>query len=135
MGELDQIGRNVLAIPVVRRPIVNAVRIDASSEEIRVAAEAERGEITAVTAAPEPDALRLDLGAALQIFSGGDNVLIFGRATASAPRSFAKCTTVADAAAIVDSKRDVTMVSQKLIHGVGIRVVIHVVPAEEHLAN
>src|SRR6266850_1261152 len=68
-------------------------------------------------------------------FSGGDNVFVFGGATPCASRSFAEGPAVADAAAIVDRKNDVAAAGQVLIHRIGIRVVIHVVPAEQHLTD
>src|SRR6185295_347497 len=64
-----------------------------------------------------------------------DDVLIFAGAAAGATRSFAEGPAVADAAAIVDREHDISTASEVLIHRVGIRVVVHVVPAQQHLAH
>src|SRR5437764_5748173 len=52
VGEFGELGRNVLAIPVVGGPIVHAVEIDPCCKNIGVAAKAQRGEISAITSAP-----------------------------------------------------------------------------------
>src|SRR5215467_8566386 len=135
VGELVQIGRDILAVPIVGGPIMNAVEIDASDKEIGVATEAECGEVAAVASAPQADLLGGDIRTTLQKFSGGNDVLIFRRATTGPPRRFTKRTAVANAAAIVERENDVATAREILIHGVGIRVVVHVVPAEKHLAN
>src|SRR5205814_6653067 len=77
----------------------------------------------------------VDVGTALQEFSRGDNILIFGCAATSAARRFAEGAAVADAAAVIERENDVAAAGEILIHGIGIRVVVHVVPAEKHLAN
>ena len=71
----------------------------------------------------------------MQEFSRGDNILIFGCAATSAARRFAEGAAVADAAAVIERENDVAAAGEILIHGIGIRVVVHVVPAEEHLPH
>ena len=66
VSQFGKFGGDVFSVPVVGGPIVHAVKIDASGEEIRVASEAERREIAAVASAPETDALEVNVGAALQ---------------------------------------------------------------------
>src|SRR5439155_17068589 len=102
---------------------------------IGIAGEAHGREIAAVASSPKTDALSVDVGAGLQIFSSGDDVLIFAGAAAGAIRSFAEGAAVTDAAAIVDGENDVAAIGEVLIHGIGIRVVVHVMPAEEHLTH
>src|SRR5262249_30223883 len=104
--------------------------VDTGGEEIGVTRETHRRKVTAVAAAPEADALGIDVGAGLQIFSGGDDVLIFAGASAGTIRSFTESTAVADAAAIVHRENDVAAIGEILIHRIGIRVVVHVMPAE-----
>jgi len=82
--QLGKFGGDVFSVPVVGGPIVDPVKIDTSGEEIRVASEAERREIAAVASAPETDALEVNVGAALQEFSGGDDILVFRRAASGA---------------------------------------------------
>ena len=114
---------------------MDAVHVDPGGEKIGIAGEAHGREIAAVASAPKTDALSVDVGAGLQIFSSGDDVLIFAGAATGAIGSFAESATVADAAAIVDGENDVAAIGEILIHRVGIRVVVHVMPAEEHLAH
>src|SRR5207245_2513641 len=97
--------------------------------------EAERGEIAAIASAPETDALRVDVRTALQEFPGGNNVLVFRGATTGAAGRFTERAAIANAAAVIQREDNVTAAREILIHGVGIRVVVHVVPAEKHLAN
>src|ERR1700738_3512868 len=134
VSELGQLLRNVFAIPIIRGPIVNAVEVYPGGEDIRIAREAHGREEPAVATAPKANSRGIDIGAALKVFSSGDDVFVFGGAAAGTPWSFAKGATVADAAAIVDREHNVSAASEILIHRVGIRVVIHVVPAEKHLA-
>src|SRR5207244_12978419 len=110
-------------------------QVDAGGEKIGMAGEAHGRDIAAVAAAPKTDALSVDVGAGLQIFSSGDDVLIFAGAATGAIRSFAEGAAVTDAAAIVDGENDVAAIGEVLIHGIGIRVVVHVMPAEEHLTH
>src|SRR5690242_4865464 len=114
---------------------MHAVKIDASDKEIGVTSETERGEIAAVASAPETDALGINIGAGSQKFSRGDHVLIFGGAASSAARSFAERAAVADSAAVIERQDDVAAAGEILVHGIGIRVVVHVMPAAKHLAN
>src|SRR3984893_5923290 len=133
--ELGELGGNILSVPVVRRPIVDAMEVDAGGEDVRVAAQTQGGEITAVAATPEAHPCGIDVRAALQIFSGGNDVLVFSGAAAGAAWGFAEGAAVADSAAVVYREHHVSAAGQVLIHGVGVRVVVHVVPAEEHLTH
>src|ERR1700747_1256634 len=108
------------------------MEVDAGGEDVGVAPAAESGEVAPVAAAPEADSSGIDIGAGLQKFSGGDYVAVFGRAAACAARGFAEGEAVADAAAIVYGEDHVAAAGEVLVHGVGVRVVVHVVPAEEH---
>src|SRR5258706_12626870 len=135
VSELGQRRRNVLSIPIVRGPIVNAVEIDAGSEDIRVTREAHRGEEPTVTATPKADTRRIDIGPALKIFSGGDDVSVFGGAAACATRRFSEGTAITNAAAIVHREQNVPTPAQTPIHPVGIRWVIHVAPAAPNFAD
>src|SRR5215475_325701 len=114
---------------------MNAVEIDASGEDVGIVRKTHRREIAAITPSPKADALGIDVGAGLQIFSGGYDVLIFAGATPGPIRSLAKGAPVADAAAIVDGKNDVAAIREVLVHRVGVRVVVHVMPAEKHLPH
>src|SRR5580704_5363292 len=111
------------------------MKVDAGGEDVGVVREAHCGEEAAVTAAPEADAGRIDVGTRLQKFSGGDYVAEFGGAAACGAGGFGESAAVADAAAIVDGKDDVAAAGEVRIHGVRVRVVVHVVPAEKHLTH
>src|SRR6266404_2848508 len=87
------------------------------------------------TPAPESDAFAVHVAASLQIFSSRHDVLVLLCAAARAARGFAKRAAVTDSAAVIQRQYHITAAGEILIHGVGIRVVVHVVPAEEHLAH
>lgn len=44
VGEFAELGRNILAVPVVGGPIVNAVEVDSGGEELGIARKPQRGE-------------------------------------------------------------------------------------------
>src|SRR2546430_8182717 len=119
----------VFATRVAGGPVVDAMHVDSGSEKIGIAGEAHGREIAAVASSPKADALSIDVSAGLQIFSCGDDVLIFAGAAAGAIGRFAEGAAVTDAAAIVDGENDVAAIGEVLIHRVGIRVVVHVMPA------
>jgi len=118
--ELGELRRDIFAVPIVGGPIVHAVKIDTRREEIRISRKAERGEITAVTATPQADTRGVHVSARLQIFSGGDYILIFAGTSSSTAGSLAKSAAVSDAAAIVHGEDDVATTRKILVHGVGI---------------
>src|SRR5258706_4625170 len=135
MSELGKLRGNVLAVPVISGPIVNAMEVHAGGENVRVARQTESGEIASVASSPQSYAGSVDVGAALKILACGDDVFVFAGAAACAAWSFAEPAAVAYAAAVIDRKHDVAAAGEVLIHSVGIRVVIHVVPAKQHLAD
>src|SRR6266478_1334687 len=104
-------------------------------EQIGITPQSERSQVAAVASAPESDALTVHVAAGLQIFSSRHDVLVLLCAAARAARGFAKRAAVADSAAVIQREDHVTAAGEILIHGVGIRVVVHVMPAEEHLAH
>src|SRR5713101_1807693 len=114
---------------------MDAMDVYARREQIGIAPQSERGQVAAVTSAPESDAFAVHVAAGLQIFSSGHDVLVFFGAAARAARGFAKGAAVTDSAAVIQREHHVTAAGEILIHGVGIRVVVHVMPAEEHLAH
>jgi len=91
---------------------VDAVHVDSGGEKIGIAGEAHSGEIATVAAAPKTDALSIDVGARLQIFASGDDVLIFAGTAAGAIGSFTEGAAVADSAAIVDGENDVAAIGE-----------------------
>ena len=104
-------------------------------EQIGIAPQAERRQIAAIASAPQSDAFCVDIAGAQQIFARRHHVLIFRRATPSAALGFSKRPAVADPAAIIQRQDNVSAAHEVLIHRIGIRVVVHVVPAEEHLPH
>src|SRR6266478_6571791 len=115
-----ELRRNIFAVPIVGGPIMHAMQIDTSGEEVRIARQAQRGEVAAVTAAPETDSRRDYVSARLQIFCSGDDVLIFAGTAAGAAGGFAEGAAVADAAAIVYGEYDVAAAREILVHGIAI---------------
>ena len=73
-------------------------------------------------------------GAAAQIQAGAEHVVELARAGGAVVEGFAEVQAVADAAAVVDGQHDVALAGEVLIHRVGVVVVVHVVPAQQHLA-
>ena len=69
-----------------------------------------------------------------QIDAGALNVVVLAAAGSAVVQRLAEIQTVADAAAIIDGKHHVTAVGKVLVEGVGVGVVVHVMPAEQHLA-
>ena len=118
----------------LRVPIVDAVHIDAGSEEIGGAGEAESGQVAAIAAAPQADARGIDVGARAEIESCAFHVVELAGTGGAVVERFAKIEAVADAAAIVHGEDDVAAAGEVLIHGVGVAVIKHVVKAEKHLA-
>src|SRR5665213_649704 len=115
-------------------PLVDAVEVDAGSEEVGVAGEGERGEVAAVASSPDADVGGVDVGARAEVGDGDEDVVVFGCAVRSAMLALAEVEAVADASAIVDTEDDVAARRQVLVHGVGVGVVVHGRVAEEHLA-
>ena len=120
VGKFGEFGSNVFAVPIVGGPIMHAMKIDAGGEKVGVAREPHRGEIAAVTAAPQADFRGVHVGAGLQIFSGGNYILIFAGAATGAAGSFAEGAAVANTAAIVDGEDDVAAAGQILVEAIAI---------------
>jgi hypothetical protein len=69
----------------------------------------------------------------LQEFRAGEHVLIFGGTRRPRMIGMMEFAAVADAEPVIDGKNDETVVGEILIHRIGIAVIVHVVPAEQHL--
>src|SRR6266853_2576564 len=135
MRELVELRGDILSVPIVGGPVVHTMEVHAGREQIGIAAQAERCQIAAIAPAPQSDMLCIDIAAALQVFSRGYDILILRRATSGSARRFAKCAAIANSAAVIQRKNDVSTAGEVLIHPIGIRVVVHVVPTKEHLTD
>src|SRR5438445_3810318 len=111
------------------------MEIHASRKNVGVARQTERGKVASVASSPQADTRWVNIGPALKIFSGSDDVFVFAGAAACTARSFPERAAITYAAAVIDRKHDVATIGEILVHRVGVRVVIHVVPAEQHLAD
>src|ERR1044071_6405808 len=60
------------------RPVVHAVHVYARGKEVGVARQSQRRQVASVRAAPEPDALVVDVRAAPQEARCGDDILVLG---------------------------------------------------------
>src|SRR5258708_28192291 len=109
------------------------MQIDACLEDVGVAGQRQRREISAVRAAPDTYALAIDARQRLQEAGSRHDILIFGGARETGVLGMMKRQAIADAETIVDRQHDETMRRQLLIHGVAVAVVIHVTPTEQHL--
>src|SRR5712691_8606798 len=109
-------------------PVMHAVKINSSSEDVRVARQAQRRQVTSVRSPPQPDALFVNVVALTQILRASDDILILRRAARAAMLRQPKAATVADAAAIIHRKNRVAATRQILIHRVRVVIVIKVMP-------
>src|ERR1700722_2120503 len=112
---------------------MHTVKVDSRFEDVRIAREPHRRQITAIGAAPDADAFRIDAGLLLQETRAGRDILIFGRAGRAPAIGLMKRATVTDTQTIVYRQHDEAMRSEILIHGIGIAVIAHVMPAQQHL--
>src|SRR5712691_9821230 len=99
MCELVELRGDILSVPVIGWPVVHAMKVYTGRKQIGIAPQTERGQIAAITAAPQSNMFCLDIVAALQIFSSSHDVLIFRRAAPRSSRRFSKRPAVADSAA------------------------------------
>src|SRR5690242_5022710 len=111
------------------------MEIHARGEQIRIPSQAKRRKVAAVAAAPQADARWINFGPRLEILSSRGHVLVFAGAAACTTWRFAEASAVSDAAAIVDRQDHIPATRQILVHAVRVRVVVHVVPAEQHLPH
>ena len=80
-----------------------------------------------------PMRFAIDARQRLQEVRAGHHVLIFGGARVARVLGMMECAAVADAEPVVHRQHDETVRRQILVHRVGVAVVVHVVPAEQHL--
>src|SRR5229473_2853851 len=120
MREFVEFRGDILSVPIVGGPVVHAMEVHAGREQIGIATQAKRGQIAAVTPAPQSDMSSIDIAATLQVFSGGHDILILRRAASGSAWRFAKRAAVANSAAVIERKNDVSAACKELIHGVGI---------------
>src|SRR5438309_11933537 len=109
------------------------MEVDAGLENVGVAGEPHRGEITAIGAAPDADLRRVDVGQRLQVLRSGDDVLIFGPSRGTRMIGMMEAVAVADTEAVVYGQYHIAVTREILVHRVGVAVIIHVLPAEQHL--
>jgi len=82
----------------------------------------------------DPDPGGVDVRPAAQVQACALHIVVLAGAAGAVVERLAEVESVTDAAAVVDRQHDVTEVREVLIHRVRIRVVVHVVVAEQHLA-
>jgi hypothetical protein len=117
------------------RPVVNAVKIDSRGKHVRVPRQTQSGQISTVPSSPESDASRIDLRPRPQVIACGHDVLVFRGTSGSPARCFPKSTSISGSAAKIHAEHSIPTAGEVLIHPVGIVVVIHVVPSQEHLPD
>ncbi len=125
---------DVLGIEHVRVE-VDAGEIDARHEDVGVARERLRRQEAAVGEAPDADALRIHVVAALQVRRAGHDVLVLGVAALPGVGRVPERPAVADAAPEIHRQDDVALRGEPLIHRVHHVVGPHVVIAEQHLPD
>ena len=114
---------------------MHAVKIDSGSEDVRVARQAERRQITAIRSAPQANSLLVNIITLAKVLRAGHDVLIFRSAARATMLGHAKAAAVADAAAIIHRQDHVAAAGEILIHRVRVVVVIKILPAEQHLPH
>ena len=112
---------------------MHAVQVDTGGEQVRGARQTERRQVPAVGAAPESDVRPVYLRPPPQIQAGSGDVAILGGALGSEVDGFAEFHAVADSAAIVHGQDDEAPAREVLVHRIGVAVVVHVMPAGQHL--
>src|SRR2546425_4538617 len=115
-----EFGGDFFPAPFSGGRVVHSRGVHTGREQIEIAPKAERGQIAAVTPAPQSDMFCIDIAATLQIFSSGHDVLILRRAASGSAWRFAERAAVANPAAVIERKNDVSAAGEVLIHGVGI---------------
>src|SRR5256885_16902052 len=103
--------------------------------EASAADQAKGRRVAAVRATPETDAGRVDVGASAQVEPCPLHVVPLARPARAIAQGLPKLHSVADSAPVIDREHDETAARQELIEGIGVVVVLQVVPAEEHLAH
>src|SRR5262249_50085585 len=96
-------------------PVVHAVDVHAGGEQVRGAGQAERGQVAAVRAAPQPAAVRIDVGPLSQVAGGPDHVVELTGASGAVGGGLAEVEAVADAAAVVERQHHEAAQRQVLV--------------------
>src|SRR3989440_2086355 len=115
--------------------VEHAIKSDAGFKIVGVRRRPRGGKNPAVGSAPETDPLRIDVVERLQKFRARNHILVFGGAAPHGVWRLAKGAPVHDAEPIVHRKHGVTFARQILIHRVGVVVILHVMPSEQHLPD
>ena len=98
---------------------MDAVEIDARSEEIAVARQCQGRQVAAPAPAPDADAGRVDVRACGEPPPGGEDVAIFRSAFAPRLGRIAEGLAVAGAAALVHRQHTVALRGEMLVHDIG----------------
>jgi hypothetical protein len=114
---------------------VHSSEVGAGNEEVRIPRQCLRGEETAIRQAPDADTRRIDVGTRLQIFPGGEDVLVLGVAAGIRVRGVAERPAIPDAAPVVHREHHVALIRQPLVVRVRPVVELHVVIAGQHLPD
>ena len=114
---------------------MDAVEVDARFEDIGVARQRKRSQISAVGAAPYSDSIPIDQRVALQKARPGEDVLIFRSPGWPPTCGEIKVVTVSDPAPVVDGEHDESTARQVLVDRVRVRIVVHVMPRQQHLTK
>src|SRR2546428_10509143 len=83
-------------------PVVDTVQIDTGLKEVRVPRQAERRHIAPVTAAPQADPCRVDVGPLPQVVGGGQQVVVLARTGSADAGGLTKVESIADPSAIAE---------------------------------
>jgi hypothetical protein len=94
-----------------------------------------RGEQPAIRQAPDTDPRRIDVGARLQVFARGEDVLVLGVAARVGVRGVPERPAIADAAPVVDREHDISLIGEPLVVRVRPVVELHVMITRQHLPN
>src|SRR5258708_39960978 len=109
------------------------MKIHAGGEYVRVARKRQRCQQSAVRAAPNADALGINITQPLQILRPCLDISVLRGAAPTAIGRFTKGTPIHNAQPVIDGQHHVTQACQILILGVGVVVVVYVVEPKQHL--
>src|SRR6185437_271751 len=110
-----------------------AVEINPGGKQIRSPREGKGGQITAVRSAPNTNSLRVHVLPRLQVQTSSDYVVELACAPRSVVDRFPKVQPIADAATVIHRKHHVSVIREELVQSVGIRIIVHVMEAQQHL--
>ena len=109
------------------------MEIHAGLEHIGITRQGKSSQVAAVRPSPDRDAPRVDAICMLQIARPGQHVLVFRRTRGAGMGRMLEGPPVADTQPVVHRQHGKAVQCQVLVHGISVAVIVHVMPAQQHL--